>query len=212
MKVKYIYILLAFSAFCNTAIGQIELLKDGSLPYDTSTTALVEISGDRTDNSNALNRNLLGKLVFGGYIDLADKESVSERLDGRNNYRGMMSPALNFTLFPDSSRFGYLFSYRYTNLSDIRFLDDFFTLAFYGNTGFGDQPANLSGSGYLQQTYQSLSFGLVEKKSGSYLSIGLYDGIDFRNYNFGQTYLLTEYGSTGGDNYAENIYFNTSKL
>lgn len=210
MNTKYIYLLIAFSAFCQTSFGQIDLLKDGSLPYDTSTTAVVELAGERTDNSNSLNRNLLEKLVFGGYINSAVKESVTERLDGRNYYRGMMNPALNFTLFPDSARFGYLFSYRYTNIADLRFSNDFFKLAFYGNASFGDQLANLSGSGYLQQTYQSLSFGLVEKKSGSFLSIGLYDGIDFRNYSFGQTYFLTEYGNTQGETYAENMYFNTS--
>ena len=190
--------------------GQIELLHNGSLPYDSSTAYLIEVEADRYDVSNSLNRGFIQKLVFGGHINNDLKQSVANRFDRDNYYRGSMTPGVSFTLFPDSGKYGYTFSYRFTNYIDLAFTDDLFNLIFYGNSELDGQRAVLSKSDLTYQNYQSLSFGVVDKKSGSFLSLGIYDGFDYRSYKFGQTAFVTEYETFGNNKFAKNIKFGTS--
>src|SRR5690554_1919302 len=193
-----------------SSYGQIDPLRNGDLPYDSATTYLIEVAADRYDVRNSLNRSFIQKLFFGGYIDNDLKQSVADRFNGSNYYRGSMSPSANFTLFPDFAKYGYTFSYRYTNYIDLEFTDDLFDLIFYGNSGTAGRRAILSKSNITYQTYHSFSFGLVGKKSGSFLNLGIYDGIDYRNYKFGSTVFQTEYEKFGENEFAEHIQLSTS--
>ena len=209
MKLKFIYGLLLLTLISKSGYGQIELMHNGALPFDSSTTYLIEIAADRYDVSNSLNRSFIQKMVFGGHIDNDLKQSVSDRFEGNNYYRGSMNPSASFTLFPDSGKYGFTFSYQYTNYTDLRFPDDLFNLVFYGNTNMEDRLAILSKSDLNYQTFHSLSFGLVDKKSGSFLSMGIYDGFDYRRYKLGATAFVTEYESVGNNEFAEKIKLGT---
>lgn len=209
MKTKLIYSFFIFTFIYQIGYGQVNQFKNGVLPYDTTTTVLIELSGDRSDISNALNREFLQKVAFGGHIDSDLKESVIEKLDHNNYYRGWMNPSVSLSYFPDSTRFGYLFSYRYTNLIDAGFSADFFKLVFNGNSDFGDQTAILSRSYLKNEIFQSLSFGLIDKESGSFLSLGIYDGIEYKDYKLGETGLATDYIEIDGEEFAEKVYIKT---
>lgn len=189
--------------------SQINQFKDGSLPIDSTTSLLVELNADRSDISNALNRSFLQKFAFGGFIDTDLKESVGERLESENFYRGLMNPSLSISVFPESKKFGYLFSYRYTNLINFDFSKDLFNLVFYGNAFFGNEIANLSKSYFRNEEFQSLSFGLISKKSGSFLSIGIYDGIDFWNFKLGTTAFATDFLPAENEMLAQKTYLST---
>lgn len=180
-------------------------MHNGDLPYDTSTTYLIEVAADRYDVSNALNRSFIQKMIFGGHIDNDLKQSVVDRFDGVNYYRGSMNPSASFTLFPDSGRYGFTFSYRYTNYIDLAFADDLFNLVFYGNAEMDDRMAVLSKSDLTYQTFHSVSIGLVDKRSGSFLNLGIYDGFDYRSYKLGPTSFVTDYESFGDNEFAEKI-------
>lgn len=209
MKTKLIYCLLIFTSLWKVGYSQINQFKDGSLPIDSTTTYLIELGGDRSDLSNALNMKFLQKIAFGGQIDLDLKESVSGKLDRENYYRGSMNPTFSISIFPEAKKIGYLFSYRYNNLMNVQFSDDLFKLIFYGNSYFGDQTANLSKSSLKNEVFQSLSFGLIHKKSGSFLSIGIYDGIDYRDFRLGPTAMATDYQNFNGEDYSQKVYFST---
>ena len=184
-------------------------MHNGALPFDSSTTYLIEVAADRYDVSNSLNRSFIQKLVFGGHIDNDLKQSVSNRFDGQNYSRGSMSPSASFTLFPDSGKYGFTFSYRYTNYVDLAFADDLFNLVFYGNSKLEGRRAILSKSDLTYQNYHSLSFGLVDKLSGSFLSLGIYDGFDYRSYKLGSTVFVTDYENFGNNEFAQNIELST---
>lgn len=204
-----IFSILLFVFCIQIGYSQISQFKDGTLPFDSTTTYLIEVGGDRSDISNALNRSFLQKIAFGGYIDSNLKESIVGNLERDNYYRGSMNPAFNITVFPESKEYGYLFSYRYTNIMDVGFSRDLFKLIFYGNSTFEDQTAFLSKSSLKNEVFQSLSFGLVNKKSGSFLSVGIYDGIDFRDFKLGETALATDYESSNGEEFAQKVYLGT---
>ncbi|NEN23184.1 hypothetical protein G3O08_06685 [Cryomorpha ignava] len=209
MKTNLIYSFFVLTFISQVSYGQINQYQNGILPYDSTTTYLIELSGDRSDISNALNRKFLQKIAFGGYIDSDLKESVARRLDRNNYYRGSMNPGLSLSYFSDSKRFGYLFSYRYTNLINVGFSEDLFQVIFNGNSDFGDRTAILSKSYLKKEEFQSLSFGLIDKKSGSFLSLGVYDGMDYRDFKLGATGLATDYEDIDGEEFAERVYFST---
>ena len=210
MKLNPIYGLLLFTIICKSAFGQIEPFQTGTLPYDSSTSYLIEFDADRYDVSNSVNRSFIQKLLFGGHIGNDLKQSVADRFDGTNYYRGSMSPSFNFTLFPDSGKYGFTFTYRFTHYIDLAFRDDLFHLVFYGNSSFDDRLAFLTKSYLTYQNYHSLSFGLVDKSSGSFVNVGIYDGFNYRDYKLGSTSLVTEYGSFENHSFAETIKLNTS--
>jgi len=187
-------------------IAQSGLLKDGNLRYDSTTTFLIELSGDRSDISNSLNRDLIQKLVFGGHINSELKDGVKNRLDRENYYRGSMSPRISLSFFPDSSKYGFSASYSYTNIINLWFRDDLFNLVFYGNKQLGTNKTYIAPSNLKYENYQSLSFGIVEKQSGSFLNLGIYDGIAYKNYKLGSTTFLTEYANIENSEIAEKIY------
>src|SRR5690554_2307225 len=180
-------------------------MRGGALPFDSSSTYLFEIDLNRYDVSNSLNRDFIQKLVFGGHINHDLKHTVSDRLRTHNNYRGYMLPSFHLAHFPSSGRFGYLLSYRYTNLIDLEFSEDFFNLIFYGNSALSKRRQFLSNTHLKYQTYHSLSLGLVDKKSGSFLSLGIFDGIDFRDYQFGNSVFHTGYVSYANNEFSETV-------
>lgn len=188
------------------------ILNDGTLPFDSTSSVIINIQADRFDQSNALTRVFYQKLAFGGYISENAKEGVDKGLKATNHYGGGMQPGLSLTFLRDSAKYGYTVAYRYTQLSSAQFSDDLFNLIFRGNSYFGTDPANLSNSKFKNQSYQHIDFGLMDQKSGSFLSIGIYDGITFKNISVDEANFLTEYNTINGISYAEQVSLLTNNL
>lgn len=58
----------------------------------------------------------------------------------------------------------------------VRFAEDAYKLAFFGNRDLAGRTAQLGGSTYEQVSYQVLSFGMYGRKSGSYVELGVVNG------------------------------------
>lgn len=208
-KVFSIAAVLIFSAH---SMAQVSWLQDGRMPYNDSTKFFLQIQGERSDYSNALSREFVQTALFGGYIDNELKSNANSHLNGTNNYAGLLNTSVYFTLFPDSSKFGFSVGYEFVNMASIQFSDDLYNLAMYGNSMFGEETIDLGNSkeNYIQ--YQKFAFGLVQKSSGAFISLGLYDGMDYINYDLGNMKMSTQYKTQNGVDYAESVVINTNNF
>lgn len=185
---------------------------DGSLPFDTTTSVLINIRADRFDQSNALTREFYQKLGFGGYLSETAKDEAREGLNSTNHYSGGMQPGLRLTFLNNSGKYGYIVAYEYSQLSDLNFSDDLFNLAFEGNSYFKSDPADLSDTRFQNQSYQHINFGLIEKVTGSFLSLGIYDGIRYQSAHVNRASLRTEYNTIDDYSYASEISLEAENL
>jgi len=200
-----ILIILLFLLCGGNLIGQSYFLQDGELAFDSLSTNLIRIGAERIDESNALSREMLSKFLFGGHISDSEKTQVRNRLEGQNYYGGKTTPDLTYTNFQPNKDFGVSVSYRYRNLSSFQFTDDLYTMIFYGNNEFRESPAVLGKSSLKVFNYQSLSIGLVNKKSGSNISLGLYDNRVYSEIGISETTLNTVFNSSQPYPFAEEI-------
>ncbi len=208
-RLIYISVFLCVSSLC---FSQNPILNDGTLAFDSTSSVIISIHADRFDQSNALTRDFFQKLSFGGYISEDSKQGVAKGLKATNHYGGGMQPGLNLTFLRDSAKYGYTVAYRYTQLSSAQFSDDLFNLIFRGNSYFGSDPANLSDSKFMNQSYQLIDFGLMDQKTGSFLSVGIYDGIKFQNFSTDDAGFLTQYNTISGISYADKVSLTTQNL
>lgn len=192
--------------------SQNAILHDGTLPFDSTSSVIINIQADRFDQSNALTRVFYQKLGFGGYISEDSKEDVDKGLKVTNHYGGGMQPGMSLTFLRDSAKYGYTVAYRYTQLSSAQFSEDLFNLIFRGNSYFGPDPANLSNTKFKNESYQHVDFGLMDQKTGSFLSIGIYDGIKFQNITTNDASFLTEYNTISGISYADEVSLTAQNL
>ena len=209
LRLIHISIFLFVSSLC---FSQNTILNDGTLPFDSTSSVIINIQADRFDQSNAMTREFYQKLAFGGYISENAKEGVDKGLKATNHYGGGMQPGISLTVLQDSAKYGYTIAYRYTQLSSAQFSDDLFNLIFRGNSYFGSDPANLSDTKFKNQIYQHVDFGLMDQKTGSFLSVGIYDGIKFQNITTDNASFLTEYNTISGISYADKVSLNAQNL
>lgn len=200
---------IAFFVVSLQLSAQINWLADGRIPYNDSTKFFIQIQGERSDYSDALSREFMQTALFGGYIDDGLKSKANKYLGPSNHYAGLLNTSAYLTIFPDSSKFGFSFGYEYVNLASIQFSADLYNLAMYGNSMFGEDVVYLNNSSQNYIQYQKIAFGLVHKQSGAFLSLGLYDGMDYINYDLGDMAMSTQYETQNGTSYAENITVTT---
>ena len=198
-------LIISIFLLTNQLHSQSYFLQDGSLAYDSSTTSLINMGGQRVDQSNAISRDMIGNLAFGGHISDGEKDLVRDRLNGQNYYGGDLSTSLTYTLFRHQKDHGWSLSYQYKNLNSLAFSDDLFTVFFYGNNEFLENPAILGENSLKIHSYQSLSLGWVNRKSGSNIRLGIYDNRSFSEIDITEAKLTTELNSSGEHNFAEEI-------
>jgi hypothetical protein len=199
-------LLFLFLLFTGNLLSQSYFLQDGSLVYDSLTSGLVQLGGLRIDQSNALNRELLSKIAFGGHITDEAKNNIQNNLDRQNYYGGETSATISYTWFHPVKNHGWSISYDYRSLNSLEFTDDFYTLVLYGNNQFRDVPARLGASSLKTFNYQSLSLGWIDKKTGSNLQFGIYDNRSFSDLELSETTLQTTYNSSGDFSFAEELH------
>ena len=192
--------------FCYQFVqGQSYFLQDGVTNFDSTNSILIQLGAQRVDQSNAISREMLDKFFFGGSISEESKRQVRDRLKGQNFYGGELTPDISFTLFKPDGKFGWNLSYSYRNLNSLEFTDDLFTVIFYGNSEFAESPANLGKSTLNIFNYQSLSFGMIDRQTGTNFKIGIYDNRNYSNVEIQNTTLSTDFIQSGDYNIAEEI-------
>jgi hypothetical protein len=173
--------------------AQVTLLSDGSLPYDTSSNWLVEFNLGRSDLGNALEREMISKFIWGGEISSEVIDNSSGNLDASNLYLGELRGSFDLIKLRKEKRFSWLFSYSIRDQISVEFTSDFYQMLFRGNTIFGSKQANLGLSCFERYSYQQLSFGLVQRETGSFASIGLVHGFNYSNFTFDELNVNTLY-------------------
>ncbi|MCA1762196.1 MAG: hypothetical protein LC664_04265 [Flavobacteriales bacterium] len=170
-----------------------------TLPYDTNSTVFANIGIHRHDNSNAISRELGEKFLFGGHIDAGMKDRVYQNLDPMNNYGASSEISADFIYFPDGKEVGFGVGYEFTSYQSLQFTADLFELVFYGNQGFNDRPADLSGTTFRNYNAHRISFTAVQKSTGSFVSLGLYSGLRYSESSVNTGDVRTHYSDVNGE-------------
>ncbi|MDG1147838.1 MAG: hypothetical protein P8N52_05980 [Crocinitomicaceae bacterium] len=167
---------LAFVVFFQFgAVGQ-------SLPlnYDTlelNQEFIVEGGGDFI--GSAIQRELSGKFLFGGYIDNSIKDNSYHRHSTINRigtYGGVHFEYRNYKKkLIENKNWGYLIKAGADVFGGGVYSKDLFGLVFYGNDPYKGETIDFSGSNFSFMSYQKLGFGMIDSKSKSAISINLYN-------------------------------------
>ena len=192
----------------NTSVAQVDLLQDGSLPYDTTTTVFANVNLYRCDNSNSISMEFGEKMVRGGHIDRGIKDRIYGNLETLNNYGASTYISANAIYFPENKKYGFGVGYELTSYQYAQFSDDLFELVFYGNEGFGNQQADLSSSSFLNYISHTISFTAVEKSTGSFVSLAVHGGFRYMETSIDKGSLSTSYTNSGEQSLASEVEIN----
>jgi hypothetical protein len=117
--------------------------------------------GDYEFNSNSLTNKFIQKFYQGGYIDSSLKETVSAKMSGHNYMGGVASFGFNAFFGKDSSSFAWLIGIKNQEIANAAYTQDFFNLAFYGNSMYKGRRAYLNNSNINYMKFQELKLGFV---------------------------------------------------
>ena len=185
--------------FCDlSSAGQIGLLADGSLPYDTTSASwFITMDARRFDTGNAIEREMLQKFAFGGHIgdDMINRSSENLTLD--NSLNSQTNLALSLVKLRKGKKFGLLFSYDIFDGIYLNYRNDLYNLVFKGNTHFGGSTAILGPGIISLSRFQTFSAGLVHQSSGSFISLGIVQSLNHQEIQFDELNVRTNYITVG---------------
>ena len=179
--------------------------RDGTPIADKSATGMIEIYADRFDQSNALTREFYQKFGFGGYLSPDVIAGAAHSLKAENHFGGLMHPGISWYQFNSQQKYSWRAAYRHTLITRFDFSDDLFRLVMNGNSEFGTQPVNISGTDFENMRYQQLEFGIFNQLTGSFLTLGLYDGLEYQRTQIDKGNVATSYSSYNNIHFAESI-------
>jgi len=168
---------------------------DTLLPFFKQRNVIVQTTGQVYQHSNAITNSFVNKFINGGFID--DELKGAQKIQPENNLFGAgYSFGLNAMWAPDSlfgtSKYGLMVSLSHHDDLSTRLSGDLFNLIFRGNKSFAGQTANLDQAGLRYQRFQQFSIGFFEKKTLSYVQVGLINGNQFIDMNLNEASLFTE--------------------
>ncbi|MFN5844118.1 MAG: hypothetical protein ACK46O_00275, partial [Flavobacteriia bacterium] len=118
-----------------------------------------------------------------GHISDEIKDGSFENHNGINRFGGDASAEFEYRnckadLF-GKENFGFTLKAGYYNYLSVLYSKDLFGLAFYGNERYLGQQVDFSGSRFTAIFFQKVGFGLIDKRSGSSLSLNYYSISNF---------------------------------
>ncbi|MCB0795471.1 MAG: hypothetical protein KDB88_12100, partial [Flavobacteriales bacterium] len=137
------------------------------------------VEGTYLQDASTLYNDLLQGLTSGGFIDREVRQRSADALDDLN--RAGQEISLRTTFISGDSLFGqaglqWLVSAAHKDLLGVRFGRDVYTLTFFGNAPFEGEQADLGGSAFEHQIFQSLGGGLHWAKTGSWVRLDVLKG------------------------------------
>lgn len=192
MKSKFTILFIVFLSF-----SQAQIL-DFHIPFKDSTGHFISLSTDNYFSAEKINNDFQNKLLFGGTISQDMIDGTYDRLKNKNAFGGYSSSILSYSDFNSNlfgvERLGYQISlgqhfYTYGNIPK-----DLFKLAFIGNAS-EDTLYDFSEAKMEFTNYQSVGFGLIDKKTGSNIQLSLLHGSSFQNL----TVQESQFNNYGGD-------------
>lgn len=139
----------------------------------------ITLDGQGLYDSNVLFNNLIVGLYRGGDLP---KDVRQRSLDALGNFnRAGYDLGATLTVAWGDSLFGHAgwmprASLSHHAMMGLRFTRDAFAMAFFGNSQFEDATAHIGPGAFAQQVYQSLAFGVEDRRSGSFLELAVVNG------------------------------------
>ena len=168
---------------------------------DTS-SAVLHFNADANYASSSLNNAFLNKFIYGGYIDITQKNEALDKTKELNNLGGEFVSSI---FFSDSKNYlfknwGYYAGITYNYQAGAEFNKDAFQLAFYGNNGFKDKNSFNTQSSFFVRDFYQFSVGLNQNNKYKV-------GLTFSSFNnlYGGNMDLKIQNAENGDSIAMQI-------
>lgn len=155
---------------------------------------MIQASGGVYQQSNAITNSFVNKFINGGFIDndLKDAQSISTE---NNLFGAGFNAGFNVMWAPDTlfgrTNYGLTISLSHHDDLSTRLTGDLFNLIFRGNKSFAGETANLDLTGLRYQRFQQFSIGFFEKKTLSYVQVGIVNGNQMIDLNLNEASLYT---------------------
>lgn len=128
---------------------------------------------------SAIQKDLSGKFLYGGYIDENIKTNSFDRHGAVNRvgaYGGVNIEYRNFNKkLLKKQNWGYLIKAGADVFGGSVYSKDLFGMAFYGNDRYKGETIDFSGTNVAFMSYQKIGFGMIDARSKSAVSINLYN-------------------------------------
>ncbi len=150
-----------------------------SIPHAPWQQRLTVVGGAGYD-SNVLGNDLVWGLIQGGALSREVRLRNSDAL-GANNRFGMLAEG-TATMAWGGNVFGWKgwiprISLSHRELLGVRFNRDAFDLSFFGNAQFADRTASIGPGAFEQLRFQHLAFGVEHRATGTYVELGVVNGM-----------------------------------
>lgn len=156
------------------------------------------ISGEAGYDSNVLDNALVWGLIEGGTLGEELRQHNAEALGSDNRMGlailGQATANWGGNLFGQEGWMARA-SVAHRDLLGVRFSQDAYNLSFFGNARFEDRVAELGPGAFQQVRYQSLAFGAEHRSTGSFVEVGVVNGMDL---NTGQLHKADLYTAPDG--------------
>ena len=149
----------------------------GNLPEAVDHRFTLEVKG--AYDSNVIYNDLVMGIYRGDALDDEVRRRTLDALGSEN--RGGQELEATATYAWGKSLFGNAglrprFSLGYRDFLGMRFASDAFALSFFGNSAFEGTIAHIGPSTFEQIDYQTFSFGVESRRTGSFVELGVVNG------------------------------------
>lgn len=158
------------------------------LPIQHDTTSYsheIIFTGMGEISSSALRNEFTSKLLYGGFITDEIKDATFSKHKNTNRFGADINSELEYRNMKvnafKNDKIGFLVKGGYYALGSAIYTKDAFGLAFYGNSNYLGQTADLTGSQFSFISFQKIGFGLINKKTKSNISFNLYNISNYSN-------------------------------
>ncbi|MCB9169391.1 MAG: hypothetical protein H6597_05835 [Flavobacteriales bacterium] len=162
--------------------------------HDTTAHGQVFFEGAYLVDANSVYNEMLAGLTGGGFLDRELRQRSSDALRPVNRLGQelvlRMGALIGDSLFHRPGLQA-MITVTHQELFGVRFTPDAYDLAFFGNADYGERTADLGGSAYLQQRFQTLGLGLHWSGSGSWLQLEFVKGQQMAGADLEEATLFT---------------------
>ncbi len=187
----------SFLIFLTLLSGSSVLLaQNNTLSLVDSTTwngGAVYLTGHAGVAGTSLQKDVFGKLLYGGYIDSEMKDRSFEKHNLVNRFGVMVQNDLVYfnatKKLAGSDQLNWGVKCSYNMVGALTYSDDLFGGIFYGNQNYAGDTIFFSNNRGKYTQYQSLGLGVQSKKTGSYLFVNAVNVENYMDVSFRKSYI-----------------------
>lgn len=168
MKLHLFKIVISICLLC---LGGNAQYNSNFLNY-SQTGRCVSVDVDFEAGSNGMSKEMVNKLVWGGYINNDVKSQSASHLKATNNF-GLMNNYGVSAFIKGNAKFDYLIGIKDQQVANSLYTKDFYNLMFYGNQAYKGGTADLSNTSVNALKFQEAKFGIMMYNVDSVGKIGV---------------------------------------